>query len=266
MLVWEAHLALADALGDSTRIDSQNINDGARYSKSLRDSYLYRAMLSVLNKRILQLKGLTNTQLYNIIHRFFPSSIQVLRCTLDNLPLNTESLWIQADGRYARFNFNDKSNAAQPEPLLIIGGRLRDTASINNRSLMPMPIKSPIEASGLLNSLSIQDHDAFMLVHYRWVQGMPDAFRPEIEIYSSHIDLSNDSEVEIQIEYIAKPIDPSTQLPTDTLLIDEMFIPEIINQAITYALVDSQDIEISPAYSQFNQEIDKLMLNIPQGG
>ena len=75
MLVWQAHMALAQSLGDPITPTGSPvvIPNGVRYSKALRDSYLYRAMLKVLANIVKQTAALPKSTQDEVLSRILPT-------------------------------------------------------------------------------------------------------------------------------------------------------------------------------------------------
>lgn len=79
MTLYEVHNALASALGDPfAESGSSLIKDGVRFSKTLRQKYLYRAAMSVLNEFIKQVVPLPQSQAAPVLARLFPSLITLV--------------------------------------------------------------------------------------------------------------------------------------------------------------------------------------------
>lgn len=77
MKVWQAHLALAQMMGDPIAVSGSpvvSLADGVRYSKNLRDLYLYRAMMSILEGALQPLSA-QPVQIGDILSRYMPNFI-----------------------------------------------------------------------------------------------------------------------------------------------------------------------------------------------
>ena len=71
--VYEIHEQLSASLGDVVYCSNTNIPDGARYSKSLRDSYIYRAILETYRRIIVQMVGMPRSNIVAMLQSLLPN-------------------------------------------------------------------------------------------------------------------------------------------------------------------------------------------------
>lgn len=70
----EAHIALAQMIGDPILVVGSSIPDGARYSTALRDIYLWRGMVKVMRDEFNKVKQLPRDQQADALALAFPTS------------------------------------------------------------------------------------------------------------------------------------------------------------------------------------------------
>jgi len=224
MLIWEAHNALALSLGDSIAIVPNVISttalpDGVRYSKSLRDSYLYRAMLEIYRQTLAGVVSVPKQLKGGILQGIFPN--QVLTDTVSAV---NQTL----DLRPMKF--------LERKPLYVFSVEIEDT---ENGLFYPLPVKSTYEAIALRNDRSDQKHDAFCV--FRQETGSDGEMRMD---YYDKASLT----VDIKIMYLGYPRNPASLTPVEALDMEESFISKVIALATLYGFSDSQDI---PDFQQF---------------
>lgn len=231
MTVWEAHRDLSLSLGDDVGAASTLIPDGVRYTKLLRDSYLYRAMLETMKQLVMPFLNMPKPILTNAISRMFPYSIAVETDVI----YSNGVIW---NGLEA-YTYN-----ANRDVFIYLNAVYR----IGTQSY-PLPIKSDLMAhQGLLNSRNVQRPDPFAVAN---------AWAAPLTIY---IDQQPD---EVEVRYLAYPENPVNQMPTELLEIEERYYPMVLNYATLFGKIDSQEIDNVDRFMPF-----MLQNNImpPQGG
>lgn len=239
MLIWEAHRALANSIGDTCNITITNVPDGVRFSKSLRDSYLYRAMLKVYNEAMTFVSGMPHAQASMILERLFPNM-----CTWQTHYLIGEGT-PELGGGHPQYRNSAVIEAVQ----FILSARTKNRSDLT----VPIPVKSGIEARALTNDRNIQKADSFVEIFYNPVNSYH-----EFLIWSPKFELQGDF---AEFKILPYPRHPDTLAPGDRLDMEDGFGNKVISIATVFALIDSQDIENTDRYL-----VPELGLGMPQGG
>lgn len=232
MKVWEAHRDLSLSLGDSVGLESYTLDsppdtipDGVRASKALRDSYLYRAMLNIVNDLLRQVIGLDKLTASNIISKVLPSMVNEAIIPVSDMRMYT---WLDigtdALGGYGL--------------LYLLSVILTD--DLNNKNY-PIPIKSQQEKNKLMNSRNIQRPDAFC-TYMTQVAGIvpnPDIMR--LFIYDGTSQLEHFESV--ILTYLAYPKNPATQELDEDIFFEESYYNTVIELATIFGMADSQEIQ-----------------------
>jgi len=231
MTVWEAHRDLSLSLGDDVGASSTSIPDGVRYTKLLRDSYLYRAMLEVMKQLVTPFVMAPKPTLTNAISRMFPYLIEVETDTLYDNGVTWNGL--------QSYTYN-----ANKDVFLYLNAVYR----VGTQSY-PLPIKSDLMAhQGLLNSRNVQRPDPFAVAN---------AWAAPLTVY---IDQLPD---DMEVRYLAYPSNPVNQMPTERLEIEERYYTMMLALATLYGKIDSQEVDSLDRFLPF-----AIQNNImpPQGG
>jgi len=220
--VYEAHLWLASSLGDSIIVDDINgiIPDGVRYSKDLRDSYLYRAMLDIYKKAIERTVILSKQIASQVIYYTFPNMIKEL---LTN-PLQGNNLNLDI------FDY---------KPLYIISIEATD---LNDDSTYPIPVRDHYKGVYLKNSRNVQNHDAFctlVSLDDKTLLNYYDALNLTCELTINYI------------PYPKPPVDWETNMDME---FEEKHVPAMLAKAASYGLADSQDIQNQETFLRLTME------------
>lgn len=223
-----AHNTLASRLGDTVYATDTVIPDGVRFSKVLRDNYLYQAMISLYRDTLKELTGLPKVQREAILSRMFPN---VTRETTITLGGGTQI----GNGITAHYVYEFALNY-----LYLMKSRLE--ADIGNGIIeeFPLPVRTIDESNKKVNSRIKQRPDSFL----QWYQNNAMQIEGKLYHYGQDIQGSN-----VLLYGISLPIHPTTQAPTDELDIEELYIGSVISRAVYYALQDSQG-EITTSLAQ----------------
>lgn len=230
MKIWQAHKTLADAVGDSCDISSNNIYDGVRYTKAERDSYLYQALISVFNKLIKPIQSAPRKVMLEMVNRYFPNMIRVGKITSI---AHTE----------VYHDFVPEIGNLFSRPAIIIEMRLnQQSATSSGWTGLPIPFKTHGEVGALINSRNSQKADMF----FTYMGGFP-LGEATYRVYDLQQELSS-IEVEPfdlsgELSILPYPMNPMTQLVTDDINMEEAYIDMVINTAIVLCLRDDQEIE-----------------------
>ena len=219
MQLWELHRDLSESIGDPVNADAFVIPDGVRYNRSKRNDYLYRSMLTILN-RVIEATVRLNKQARNkILKTILPNYISEIGITVSTLPVTTPSgrtLYTWQSGLF-------------PYPLYVYILSVRYVGALQS---YPLPIKVGTEVEALMNDRYIQPHDAFC----EYLGGATQS----LLIYDFLSELSGGS---ILVEYIPLPTHPSFLTPPDNVIFEPTLLPQVLSWATFLALSDSQDLD-----------------------
>lgn len=230
MKVWQAHKMLADAVGDTADIDSNNLYDGVRYTKQERDAYLYQALIRTFNKLIKPFQSAPRKIMIEMINRYFPNMIKT---GLPELVLHQDN--------YHEFVL--QMGNLLYKPAVIMSMYLTQKQARDNWRGLPIPFKTSGEVAELVNSRLAQKPDMFF-TYYKSFDGQTGTFRLyDFQHELKDIEATTNYSVEAEVTMLPYPLDPSLQSPTDDLLIEEAFIDTVMNTAIVMCLRDDQEIE-----------------------
>lgn len=219
MLVWEAHKTLSEAIGDSCSVNDQQIPDGVRFSKTLRDSYLYRAMLEIMRQELVKVTGQPRKTVVPYLTRQFPNMTRDIR--LEN-PNKTDVI--------TTFFLNEH---LVRDIFYIYEIVVFEDPDNFNRNY-PVPVKTSIEAKAKINSRNCWEPDTFA--------EMSDLIekQPYIRIWDRKMEIP-DSAV-YSLFYLGYPLNPGSQNMIDRIDFEEAHMPRVITLASLFAYTDSQDI------------------------
>lgn len=261
MQVWELHTNLSNAIGDPIRYTSSDaisgrvIPDGVRYSKQLRDNYIFRAGLEI-QKQITEV-------IASLPHKIASSVIEGLHPT--NKITNSYNINggaghdVIVDTNYGSTQVFtiDWSVLNSPEsisrPMFLLSAMYIKT--IDNRPY-PLPIKTGIETQGLLNSRNVQQPDDFIEVTYLMqsktflnsING--DFASPVIRCFMFGMNNFRTGIGNILLRYVPYAGNPAYMLPTDSYHFELTQLPKLLSLATLYALQDSQEDGIAAAMAQ----------------
>ena len=230
MQVWEAHKALSEAIGDSCSITSIIIPDGVRYSKTLRDSYLYRAMLFIWNATIKSVAGKTRKEQIWLLEQLMPNQLKKLGLTLATDPGDPMAL-------LGQYTITDSNTV----PIFVCHG-----AVLNSLGLLPLPYHTSHEALTLRNARIDQDADSFIEYLNIFVNN-----NVTFKVHSPHGEVA-DGDILI-VDYFPYPINPASPLvtPTDSITMEDSMLSNMLSLATLFAMTDSQELENLDRYLQF---------------
>jgi hypothetical protein len=231
MLVADAHRELSLSLGDSVIIASPPasntvIPDGVRYTKTIRDSYLNRAMLTIYSKVLKQVAPLPRQIGSDIIGKMFPTGIKFAIVNTDRV-IDTSTL------------FPPGGTFTELPPIYILSIYAYDNGNVDaDGNMIPVPIKDAHRTAALSNARNVQKPDLYCTIDRNVVGGSTN-----IHLYGDFTDYFT-----LGIRWLSSPINPSTQTADQSLDIDEHFIPEVLTLATVYGYQDSQEL---PDIQQF---------------
>lgn len=243
MKVWEAHRDLSNSIGDSVYCSetSDPILDGVRYSKELRDSYLYRAILEINQQNLGMVKGVPNKQASFIIDRLYPTfkiKAGFLLSGSDEYIVKlyqtaTMNSWLISLRKGTMNNPVDI-----PGILYVINAQIY--SSLHNTSYS-VPVKYGIDSTTLINSFNAQRPNPFLVVYSHRYSLIETPSVEYFELFDGTGIITTDSL--LLITFIPVPKNPAIQTANEDLYIDDTHIPKMLTLAHIYSLIDSQDIE-----------------------
>lgn len=261
MQVWELHTNLSYAIGDPIRYTSDDaisgrvIPDGIRYSKQLRDNYIFRAGLEVQRQITEIIATLPNKVAIPVLESLHPTN-KITNSYDVSSGVGHDVIRDSNYGDIEVFTI-DWSVMSSPEsssrPMFLLNAMY--IKSSDNKPY-PLPIKHGIETQGLLNSRNVQRPDDFIEVTYlfqskTFLNSINGNFAsPVIRVFMFNIsnyetDISN-----ILLRYIPYAGNPMYMLPTDTYKFELTQLPKLLSLATLYALQDSQEDGIASAMAQ----------------
>lgn len=239
MKVWEAHRDLSNSIGDSVYCDinTNPIPDGVRYSKELRDSYLYRAMLEINQQNLDLVKNVPNKVASILLDKLYSSLKTKVRFSLNGNTDFAITPHINPTGRLNHWDvFLDISlHTLTPQILYILDAYITDT----EENIYRLPIKYGIDGSSIANGFNAQNPNPFLMI-----RSHRDNLNPSLE-YMQIYDGTKllDSNSFVNLYYIPTPKNPIDQNANEELYVDTMHINKMLSLAHFYSLIDSQDIE-----------------------
>jgi hypothetical protein len=249
MKVWQVHKILADAVGDGSKnITVTTITDGVRFSKDERDTYLYRGMIDVMNKRILALKGRTPHKSLEFAYQYFPTSVK--QQSFPILPplggsLTDTRYLLDATGILFSYIFTARV--------------LKDYQ--NNTGIPTKALPAAVRTH--LDALRYHHDDMYNKDYYTIEYARNENATTKeswVFLYSSlatNIDLALDA---VELIFLEQPKEIKLSQPNDNFEIDEMHINEVIASALQFMLIDHQDLEISPQFIQLQEQNNNLFI------
>jgi hypothetical protein len=214
---WQAHIALAQMIGDPITVGSPVtvIPDGVRYSRQLRDLYLYRAMMNLIEGIIQPVLSMSETDASTQIQRYLPNYL------------------VEDVIAYASWNPNNELNLTR-RPLYI--------HSVYFPTTQVAFTKQPanrFHAMQSTNPYHDNSHDPLYRVAPPQAVGGAEAYakgklKIELPPFLNTVD-------DINVLYVPTPLDPSTQAVTDVLDFEPMLYDKVLNLANQYARTDAQE-------------------------
>lgn len=212
MQIFEVHNALASRIGDTVEATNTSVPDGVRYSKSLRDSYLYESMLTIYKDLFKSLMAQPKASREFVLAKLFPN---VTRETILTL------------GGVTNYGSHEVSITATTY-LYIIKARLEMTVN-NVLRQFPLPIRTVEEAAMKINDYVVSRPSPFAV----WFGGQLHVYN----YFSTSI-----ANATVKVYGIDLPIHPSTQSPTDDLDIEEVYLPTVLSYSVLKAMQDDQQV------------------------
>jgi len=235
--VWEAHRDLSEAIGDSVGLGKYSENnpptsipDGVVFSRTLRDTFIYRSMLSVLRDKLFKLSMYPVGNRIDLYSQIFPNTI--LTETISGSILNSSRKGVL-------------TTTPQRDILVLLSVRAETT----NDRYFPVPVKTQKEISYLFNTGNAHS------------SGLMCAFNPanpqlgtkaQVIIYDQEEYFGILQSVDFVLTYLPYPRNPALATVsggvgvygwTDALDIEDAHYPEILSYARLLAMADSLDYD-----------------------
>lgn len=227
MKVWEAHRSLSFSLGDAAYADANQIDDGVRFSKELRDEYLYRGMNQIIENVIfnayqVQLQTQKKSMADLLVERKFPKTFYYQE--YEQFDEQQPTI-----GNYKRYEVLPLDDVYLTK--VIYGGRT--AAYLGNGSVIPLPVHNSIRVNALLNQRSAQTPDPFCEIQ-----------RDKFVIHDPGDRLNDAGGIDkLTGKFLITPIHPADQLPEDDITLEDLHIESLIARASLYAQGDGQEFE-----------------------
>ena len=247
MRIWEVHKNLSEAVGDSADIDSANLYDGVRYSRSERDLYIYQALIKVFNKMLGRATMLPKKEMNMFIERMFPNHIKhtIIDYNAD-VDLNTYGITLER---------TDDFDIAVPINLYAMSAVENDFSYRG----YPIPFKYLSQINKLINSRVGFKPDTF----FTYSRLDQDTSIITVYDYQSELETISGTLLEglkLRLDYLNYPKNPATQEPTDFLDIETKYIDMVVNTAMILMYRADQEIE---GFERIMSLIEPVM---PAGG
>jgi hypothetical protein len=236
MTVAEAHIALAQMIGDPILVTGSPtpvIPDGVRYSKALRDIYLWRGMVKVISDRYQPLAGNRHEAIADALGTIFPTTIVEQTESYTATPSQSipQSGVIQLT-RPAVF-------------VLGVGTATRITDTGRAREIM-YSYKVPHEFRNIFRRKSALSPDpSYTVMDLSSVNDR----NATVRFHMSDADfgaLTPGDYPSIVIEFLPIPTRPSTQASTALLDCELVYVEEALAWADLMARYDAQDLTANP--------------------
>lgn len=222
MLRWEAHRALSASIGDTVTCTSAVIPDGVRYTRAMRDSYLYRAMLKSMEQALQIIAGAPRQAAISIISKLFNGMVLAA-----NLPMSDNG------GGSGLTNYSARLDLLARRPVFIMSALAKVANSGTNHDYVPIPLRDYGAIASLVNSRNIQRSDPFGAIYDHPTS-------PFIEVWADDVTLIHP--YGLDITYLPYPSDPATQAFTDRLGNFQLsMMNTVIGLATLFAKIDDQE-------------------------
>lgn len=225
MIIWQAHRALAAMLGDPVPgISSVTIPDGVRYSRAMRDEYMYRGILHFLQKSLEAVKNAPPDIVTGVLQGMYPNFMrQVTYAYAGNNPYNFPLTTA----------YGGTIGTLSTVPLYIYSLRLMWTSPAASQ---PVPVYSTKRASQVTSRKLSPNHFHDTIAEMNSFQGVTRMIiHPSVN--DTTIAASN-----VQMEFLPMPTHPNLQLPTASIDFEAVYMDQILRRCAAYAALDSQDI------------------------
>lgn len=229
MRLWQAHLALSSMIGDPIEIGSPVtsntiIPDGVRYSRRLRDIYLYRAMLAIFDEVLQQTAGLDLAQADQVWFNLFPT--YMVEDTFSGLATEEATLTLTR------------------KPVRIHNVYTQYAVGREGYTFRAAPTRKMLRRK---NAVNRAEHDP----QYSMAAGTPAAITVNVpdgyvQVYGTQ---ALSGAVPIKCLYTPLPTDPATQTADQFLDFEPIQLNRVIAKANLYARADSQDMQSAEAMS-----------------
>lgn len=214
---WQAHIALAQMIGDPITVGSPVtvIPDGVRYSRQLRDLYLYRAMLNIIDSIIQPAMQAPDFEASSQLQRYLPNYLvediitEPVWSVNNQLPLTRRPLYVHS----VFFDTTKVAFIKQPAARFF---SMQTNNPYHDGRHDPIYTIAPPQAAGALEAYGKGN------------------IRIQLPTFLNTLD-------NIHAIYIPTPIDPATQSVTDVLDFEPLLYDKVITVANSFAKADAQE-------------------------
>lgn len=222
MTVGDAHLALASMIGDPIVVTGSPIPDGVRFSKALRDLYLWRAMQSHIVETMAKVQGMPHYKVSDVLALTYPTmtlSETTLLGAAPNMPFEVST---------ARAGYHIYS---------VLASKLNGTSP----TLAFAYHDQNSAASLIVGSYGLR-HDPMYLIS----RGTNGVFKISSDIHPIDLGSLSNAYDSVIVKYLPVPINPSGQAYTATLDFELGLVTEVLKMASVMARFDDQDMFTQP--------------------
>lgn len=229
--VAQIHEQLSASIGDQVYCTSEQIPDGVRFPKALRDSYIYRAILEIYRRNIIGLSGMPKNTRSRYLYTVFPNMHQIVSVTLITIDSNTytgtipRALYIH-NGFIPVNSFNTNTSKANGQVLL--------------------HVQSADFTSALINGRNVQAPDSFLEIIQTIYSSNTTIY---LHDYAGEMQFAKTAN-QIKLNILPLPRDPANAVPvsqggtfvyTSNMDIEDTHVAAVISLASSFAYGDSQE-------------------------
>lgn len=229
MQVWEAHRILSQQIGDTVVCTSTAVPpDGVRYTRLMRDAYLYRAMLNRIEKAL---------QIASSVYNDRNIASKILSPLFSDMVVEATLPFGSAGFAKDMTVYQLALDTLTPKPAYIFNITATQEDSGVNHDFIPVPIRNYSSLNQFLNGRNVQRPDPFAILYSH-------PTTPYLRIYSDGITLAG---LNMTISYLPFPVDPSTQSGNVGRLTERVgqfqlsMLNTVLGLATLYAKMDDQE-------------------------
>lgn len=233
MLLWQVHNDLARSIGDPIVATSLVIPDGVRYSASLRDQYLYRAMLELLSLYLRKMSAYPKYIMQKELSKIFVNYIERYTVATYTYTLSSNTFGLRSNPDLP--NAGIWEGTMDADKVFYIMSLYAGT--------LPYTIEIP-KREGAFGSLTRDMRNSQYPDCYFDTMQITDNGTEKLRIraYDYAKELASVAS-SVTVEYIPYPTKPNYATPTMLFDFELSLYSQVINQATIYSLIDSQDIQ-----------------------
>lgn len=238
MKAWQAHQALASAVGDPIEVDTVNgeIPDGVRYTKKARSLYIDRGINSILSTFIQHIQASRVDDKAMLVYQLFPTFTRNNTISISTLVSGDEVLYPLP------VSFDTAESKA---PLLILDCSYYyiGTGIPIKKTREQIPVMSPNQYNQTISRRFDEDFYADTIAVY---YGAGNGFT----VYNSKNMDSATVPDHLEMNYLPQPKELEDHAWDEEVDFEAMYVPRAIYQASLFALGDSGDINLQAMAQQ----------------